>query len=171
MRNHIKVKESRTLFLVNAESSGVGYWCIGITKFEDPLRENINKYIECYRKQLLGIDSAVEILHAINKNITNICLENNLLINSRNLSYPDELPLILLEDIFDFWVGIYKDKISWSKSLGLLNYRGKVSFSKSMFIKGLVGYSLELALKIEELHTFAPYSLREKINKSNPMWS
>ena len=80
-----------------------------------------------------------------------------------------DIPLEILENIFDFWLDIYKNQEAWEACLGLLKVRKRIPLTNLIESESLKGNSKKWAIKIENLHTYAPSSL--KIEKSNdPMW-
>ena len=80
-----------------------------------------------------------------------------------------DLPLDILECIFDFWVDIYKHQESWETCIGLLKIRKRISLKSLIESKSLKGNSKKWAIKIETLHSYIPNSIRaDKLN--DPMW-
>ena len=78
-------------------------------------------------------------------------------------------PLEILENIFDFWLDTYKNQEAWEACLGLLKVRKRIPLTKIIKRESLNGNSKKWAIKIENLHTYVPSSLRiEKLN--DPMW-
>ena len=128
--------------------------------------------LDCHRKELVGAESAKEILFAINLNLSNLLDEFGDYENSiykTSLVIPFNVPLDTLETIFDFWLGIYKDREAWETCLGLLKMRKKVSLSNLIKYESLKGNSKKWALVIEGLHSYKPNLILNK--KSNePMW-
>ncbi len=165
--------DSRTLYLVSAEQSGHGFWKVGTTKHENPLNENKADFLECYRKELIGIEAGLAIEEAIKINIFNImllCKEDGFLLEKPSQGFSYDLPLTLLEEIFDFWFEMYKYSDVWDKYIRLLKCRSKLSFSNQFIINGLIGNTAKYATKIEYLHSYRPV-LEDKYNRHNdPMW-
>ena len=80
-----------------------------------------------------------------------------------------DIPLEILENIFDFWLDIYKNQESWETCLGLLKIRKRISLKTLIESESLKGNSKKWAIKIEALHTYIPNSHSiEKVN--DPMW-
>ena len=80
-----------------------------------------------------------------------------------------DIPLDILESIFDFWLDIYKNQEAWETCLGLLKIRKRISLSNLIESESLKGSSKKWAIKIETLHTYVPSSLKnEKLD--DPMW-
>ena len=64
---------------------------------------------------------------------------------------------------------MYTNKEAWETCLGLLKIRKRISLTNLIESESLKGKSKKWAIKIENLHTYVPSSLR--IDKSNaPMW-
>ena len=99
----------------------------------------------------------------------NELINKNYLIKRPSIGISFDLPLDLLESIFDFWLNIYKDQESWETCLGLLKVRKRISLTNLINSKVLKGKSKEWAMKVETLHTYAPNTLRAEKYK-DPMW-
>ena len=165
------VTSSQYLFLASGEKNGEGFWIVGIKNCDENIFEDKN-LLDCHRKELIGNKSAKDILFAINLNVNNLLndLKNkNHIIVRPSIGIPFDIPLDLLESIFDFWLDIYKNQASWIICLGLLKIRKRISLTNLIKSHSLKGNTKKWALKIENLHTYAPNSLR--VNKFNdPMW-
>ena len=59
------MSDVRTLYLISAEKSGEGFWKIGNSKHQDPLKEDKKHFLECFRKELVGISAAKELEKAL----------------------------------------------------------------------------------------------------------
>ena len=82
-----------------------------------------------------------------------------------------DIPLDLLESIFDFWLDIYKDQESWETCMGLLKIRKRISLKNLINSNCLKGNSKKWAIKVETLHTYVYVPNSHKIEKQNdPMW-
>ena len=159
------------LFLASGANNGEGFWIIGIKNCDENIYEDKN-LLDCYRKELIGHESAKEILFAINLNINNLSNElrnKNYLIKKPSTGISFDFPLDILESIFDFWLDIYKDQEAWETCIGLLKVRKRISLSNLIESESLKGNSKKWAIKVETLHTYEPSSLKiEKLN--DPMW-
>jgi len=162
---------AKYLFLASGVKDGNGFWVVGLKDCDDNILEDKN-LLDCHRKELMGNESAKDILHAINLNINNIFNElrnKNHTIERPPMGISFDIPLDLLENIFDFWLDIYKNQKTWETCLGLLKIRKKISLTNLIKSDSLKGNSKKWAIKIENLHTYVPNSL--KIEKQNdPMW-
>ena len=164
---------SRNLYLILAsgEINGIGFWLIDSIYNEFPLIEN-KDLLDCHRKELIAEESASEIINAINFNISNIL--NELKKEGFNIEKPPKgitfnLPLIVMEDIFDFWLETYKNKDCWQTCLGLLKIKKRISLSNLIKSKAIKNHVKDLATIIESLHTYRPSTL-EKHKHKDPMW-
>tara|TARA_B100000212_G_scaffold238102_1_gene181245 strand:- start:5 stop:508 length:504 start_codon:yes stop_codon:yes gene_type:complete len=164
---------SRNLYLILAsgEINGIGFWLINKIYNECPTIED-KHLLECHRKELIAEESARDILFAINYNLNN--LMNDLKKEGFNIEKPPKgisfnLPLYVIEDIFDFWLETYKNKISWQTSVGLLKMKKRISLSNIIKSKAIKGHVKDLAFIIEKLHSYRP-SISENYKNKDPMW-
>ena len=159
------------LFLASGVKNEEGFWIVGVKNCDENIFED-NNLLDCHRKELIGNESAKDILFAINLNINNLFNElrnKKYLIAKPSIGISFDIPLDLLESIFDFWVDIYKEQKTWETCLGLLKVRKRIPLTNLIESESLKGNSKKWALKIETLHTYVPSSLRiEKLNE--PMW-
>ena len=159
------------LFLASGAKSGEGFWIVGVKNCDENILEDKN-LLDCHRKELIGNKSAKDILLAINLNINNLLNElrnKNYLIESPSMGISFDIPLDVLEKIFDFWLDIYKNQEAWKTCLGLLKVRKRISLSNLIESDSLKGNSKKWAIEVETLHTYVPNSLKiEKLN--DPMW-
>ena len=159
------------LFLASGIINDEGFWLIGVKNSDLKILDD-NTLLECHRKELIGYESAKDILNAINLNLDN--LMNDLKNNNFSLDEPPigisfDIPLNFLENIFDFWFEKYKDKEIWEICLGLLKIRKRVSLSNLIKSKSIKGDSKKFAMEIENLHKFQP-NLIKKNSSNEPMW-
>jgi len=165
------LETSLFLYLASGEKNGNGFWIIDTSLNESPLNEN--KYLlDCHRKELIGEESAKEILYAINLNINNVnneLIKEGYLIEKPIKGISFSYPLNFLEDIFDFWLELYKDPIAWETCIGLLKIKQRFPLTPLIISKCIKGNAKEWAPRIENLHNYRPESENSKvINK--PMW-
>ncbi len=158
------------LFLASGVKDGEGFWILGVNNCENILEDK--NILDCHRKELIGNESAKDIIYAINLNINNLVNElisKNYLIELPSIGISFDIPLDIMESIFDFWLDIYKSEEAWETCLGLLKLRKRISLTPLIESKSLKGNSKKWALKIETLHNYEPNSLKmEKLN--DPMW-
>ena len=159
------------LFLASGVNNGEGFWIVGVKNCDENILDDKN-LLDCHRKELIGNESAKELLFAINLNINNLCHElrnKKFLIESPSMGISFDIPLDILESIFDFWLDIYKNQETWEICLGLLKVRKRISLTNLIESGVLKGNSKKWALKVENLHSYVPNSLKlDKLNE--PMW-
>ena len=159
------------LFLASGEKNGEGFWLVGVKNCDENILED-KKILDCHRKELIGNESAKDILFAINLNINNLFNElrnKNYIIERPSMGISFDIPLDLLESIFDFWLDIYKNQEAWETCLGLLKVRKRISLTNLIKSESLKGNSKKWAIKVENLHNYVPNSFKvEKLN--DPMW-
>jgi len=159
------------LFLASGVKNGEGFWIVGVKNCDENILEDKN-LLDCHRKELIGKESAKDILFAINLNINNLFNElrnKDCLINRPSVGISFDIPLHLLESIFDFWLDTYKNREAWETCMGLLKIRKRISLTTLINSESLKGNSKKWAIKVENLHTYVPNSFNiEKLN--DPMW-
>ena len=159
------------LFLASGVKNGEGFWMVGVKNCDENILSDQN-LLDCHRKELIGNESAKDILFAINLNINNLFNElrkKNYLIEKPAIGISFDLPLDILESIFDFWLDIYKNQDAWETCIGLLKVRKRISLKNLIESESLKGNSRKWAIKVETLHTYIPNSFRiDKVD--NPMW-
>jgi hypothetical protein len=164
-------KSPQYLFLASGVNNGEGFWSVGVKNCDENILEDKN-LLDCHRKELIGHQSAKDILFAINLNIDNLVNElinKNYLIERPSMGISFDIPLDLLERIFDFWLDIYTNQEAWETCLGLLKIRKRISLTNLIKSGSVKGNSKKWAIKVETLHTYVPNSLKvEKLN--DPMW-
>jgi len=162
---------SQYLFLASGAKDGEGFWLVGAKNSEENILEDKN-LLDCHRKELIGEESAQDIIFAINLNINNLFDElknKNFLVERPSIGISFDIPLEILENIFDFWLDLYKNQEDWDTCLGLLKIRKRISLTNLIKSESLKGNSKKWALKVENLHTYVPSTLRiEKLK--DPMW-
>ena len=159
------------LFLASGALNGEGFWLIETKSCELRILDDKN-LIECHRKELIGHASALDILDAINTNVDNLIKElekQNFIIDKPPIGIPFNIPLNILEKIFDFWFEIYKDQSLWVKCTGLLKIRKRTSLSSFIKSNSIKDNSKKWAIKIENLHKYKPNSIKSE-SKKRPMW-
>ena len=144
---------------------------MGIKNCDEKILEDEN-LLDCHRKELIGNQSAKDILLAINLNLNNLLNElrnKNYLIGIPSMGISFDLPLEILENIFDFWLDIYKNQEAWEACIGLLKVRKRIPLTNLIESESIKGNTKKWAIKVETLHNYMPNSLR--IEKQNdPMW-
>ena len=159
------------LFLASGVINEKGFWLIGIKNSDIKILDD-KSLLECHRKELIGHESAEDILNAINLNIHNLIKdlkENHLPIDEPPKGISFNIPLNILENIFDFWLDKYKDKLVWETCYGLLKIRGRVPLTNLINSNSIKGDSKKWALEIEKLHSFRTNSIKNN-DTNEPMW-
>jgi len=159
------------LFLASGIINDEGFWLIGVKNSDLKILDD-KTLLECHRKELIGYESAKDILKAINLNLDNLINDlknNNLSLDEPPIGISFNIPLNFLENIFDFWLEKYKDKEIWEICLGLLKIRRRVSLLNLIKSESIKGDSKKFAIEIENLHKFKPNSLKIK-GSNDPMW-
>ena len=159
------------LFLASGLKNGEGFWVVGLKNCDQNILEDKN-LLDCHRKELIGEESAKDVLFAIKLNISNLFNElknKNYLIEKPSMGISFDIPLDLLESIFDFWLDRYKNQEDWETCIGLLKVRKRISLANLIQSQSLKGNSKKWAIKIENLHNYVPNSLRIE-NLNDPMW-
>ena len=160
------------LILASGEINGQGYWIIDTTLNESPTIDDKN-LIECHRKELVGEESANNILIAIFLNIKNIkddLIKEGFIIENPPQGISFSFPLNILENIFDFWLELYKDKNSWETCLGLLKIKKRNLLNDLISSGVLKGSAKEWAPIIQNLHAYRPESTIKQKKINQPMW-
>ena len=162
---------SQYLYLASGVKNGEGFWIVGVKNSDENILEDKN-LLDCHRKELIGPESAKDILFAINLNINNLFNElrnKNHLIVRPSMGISFDIPLDLLENIFDFWLDTYKNQDAWETCVGLLKVRKRISLTNLIRSDSLKGNSKKWAIKVESLHTYVPNSHRHE-KRNEPMW-
>jgi len=166
--------KSVNLYLASGVSEGVGFWVVNFTEEENIFNSLGSKLLECYRKELFGLDGAIEVKDAINTTLDILCLNSiydKYKLDNYNTGYSSEIPINLIEDIFDLWAYNYNNEIIWKKYIGLLNFRKKIKINNNYINIGLKGDTYDFAMKLDELLSFKPSnSSFTKDRRNELMW-
>ena len=166
--------KSVNLYLASGVIDGVGFWVVNFTEDENIFNSFSSKLLECYRKELFGLEGAIEVKEAINTTLDILSFElrfDKYKLDNYNTGYSSEIPINIIEDIFDLWAHNYKNEVLWKKYIGLLNFRKKIKSNNNYIHIGLKGDTYEFAMKLDKLLSFRPIDLSFKLNKSNDlMW-
>ena len=166
--------KSVNLYLASGVSDGIGFWLVNFTDETNIFNSFDSKLLECYRKELFGLEGAIEVKEAINTTLDILSFESKFdqyKLDNYNTGYSSDIPINIIEDIFDLWAYNYNDKIIWNKYIGLLNFRKKVKINNNLINIGLKGDSYKFSMKLEQLLSFRPSNLLFSQNDSNDlMW-
>ena len=162
------------LYLASGVSEGIGFWVVNFTDEDNVFNSLDSKLLECYRKELFGLHGAMEVKEAINTTLDILCLNSiydKYKLDNYNTGYSYEIPINLIEDIFDLWAYNYNNETLWKKYIGLLNLRKKIKTSNNYINIGLKGDTYEFATKLDGLLSFRPVNSTLRLDKSNDlMW-
>ena len=168
------MSKSVNLYLASGVSDGIGFWIVNFTEEDDIINSFNNKLIDCYRKELFGVKAAKDVKEAINCTLDILAYDSKIerfKFNDYTLGYSSEIPLCIVEDIFDLWTYNYKNEILWKKYIGLLNFRKKIKTNNNYINIGLKGNTYEFAMKLDKLLSFRPIKSLPPLDKSNDsMW-
>ena len=67
---------SVNLYLASGVHAGIGFWFVDFTEEEDIINSLDSKLLECYRKELLGLEAAIEVKEAINSTLDILVLDS-----------------------------------------------------------------------------------------------
>ena len=160
------------LFLASGVLNDTGFWLIGMKNSDLKILDDAS-LLECHRKELIGEESAKDIIDAINLNLDNLISDlkkNNFQIEKPPKGISFNLPLNVLEKIFDFWLEKYRDREVWETCLGLLKMRSRLSLTNIISSDAIKGDSKKWAMEIEDLHTYKPNPIKNNIS-NDPMWT
>ena len=162
------------LYLISTIGDGSEFWKIDMTSMSEPLEKDLIQNFECYRKEYLGEEAAFEIKNAIDLNIFNLIKEfnsdGNIIDSRQGNEYPLDIPLYIMESIFDFWFELYKNKRLWLIGINLLNNRSMFKRSNLYISKALKGDTRMVYENISKFYSYRPYSLKPTPLTYNPMW-
>ena len=162
------------LYLASGVSEGIGFWVVNFTDEDNVFNSLDSKLLECYRKELFGLEGAIEVKEAINATLDILSCDSKLdkyKLDNNNIGYSSEIPIYLIEDIFDLWASNYNNKILWKKYLGILNFRNKIKKNNRYIQIGLKGDTYKFAIKLDQLMSFRPINLSFRLDKSKDlMW-
>ena len=166
--------KSVNLYLASGVNDDKSFWVVNYTEEDDILNSSCVELLECYRKELFGIEAASEVKEAINSTLDILAFDSNFdrykLDNSIKV-YSSEIPINIIEDIFDLWAYTYKNENNWKKCIGLLTFRKKVKISNHYINLGLKGDTYEFAMKLNELLSLKSVDLSCRLNNNNElMW-
>ena len=166
--------KSVNLYLASGLSEDKSFWVVNFTEDDDILNSSCIELLECYRKELFGIEGAIEVKVAINKTLDILSFDSKLdlyKLDNNNTGYSSEIPINIIEDVFDLWAYNYNNQILWKKYIGLLNLRKKIKTSNNYINIGLKGDTYLFATKLDGLLSFRPINSTLRVNKSNDlMW-
>ena len=166
--------KSVNLYLASGLSEDRSFWVVNFTEEDDILNSSGIELLECYRKELFGIEGAIEVKEAINTTLDILVLDSEFdryILDTNNKGFSSEIPLDLIEDIYDLWADNYNNEILWKKYIGLLNFRKKIKINNNYINIGLKGDTYEFSMKLDRLLSFNPINSSSRKERSNElMW-
>tara|TARA_Y100001968_G_scaffold301402_1_gene313643 strand:- start:381 stop:887 length:507 start_codon:yes stop_codon:yes gene_type:complete len=166
--------KSVNLYLASGVSDGIGFWLVNFTEDNDIINSQYSKLLECYRKELFGLNAAIQVKEAINNTLDILCFESKIdsyKFDNSTKSFSSEIPLNIIEDIFDLWAYNYNNQYLWKKYIGILNFRKKINRNNHYINIGLKGNSFEFASKLDELLSFRPVNTSFSLYRADElMW-
>ena len=173
--NTIKLMtKSVYLYLASGVIKGTGFWLVNYTEEENIFNYQGKNLLECYRKELFGLSAAIEVKKVINTTLDILSCElsfDQYKIDNYNTGYSSEIPINLIEDIFDLWAYNYKSQKLWVKYKGLLKFRRKINTNNNYITMGLKGDTYAFASKLNKLLSCRRVDSSFRLNKSHDlMW-
>ena len=166
--------KSVNLYLASGLIDDKSFWIVNFTEEDDIFNSPGIELLDCYRKELFGIEAASDVKEAINSTLDILAVDSKFdryKLDNSNTVYSSEIPLNIIEDIFDLWAYNYSNEILWKKYIGLLNLRKKIKKNNNYINIGLKGDTYEFATKLNGLLSFRPINLSFSVDKSNDlMW-
>ena len=166
--------KSVNLYLASGVSEGFAFWLINYTEEQNIFNSFGSKLLECYRKELFGLDGAIEVKDAINTTLEILTVDSKLdryKLDNYNIGYSGEIPINIIEDIFDLWAYNYNNQILWKKYIGLLNLRKKIIKNNNYINIGLKGDTYKFSTRLDGLLSSRPVNSTLILDKSNDlMW-
>jgi len=121
--------KSVNLYLASGVNEDKSFWVVNFTEDNDILNSSSIELLECYRKELFGIEAASEVKEAINSTLDILAFDSNFdryELDNFITGYSSEIPINIIEDIFDLWAFNYNNQNKWKKCIGLLKFRKKI---------------------------------------------
>ena len=166
--------KSVNLYLASGVNQDKSFWIVNFTEDEDILNSSVFELLECYRKELFGIEAAREVKEAINSTLDILAFDSKFdryKLDNSATGYSSEIPINTIEDIFDLWAYNYSNQTLWKKYIGLLNLRKKIKTNNNYINIGLKGDTYEFAIKLDRLLSFKPIISSSREDRSNElMW-
>ncbi len=166
--------KSVNLYLASGVSNGIGFWLVNFTEQDNIYNSFDRQLLECYRKELFGIEGAIEVKEAINRTLDILCFYSKLdqyKFDNSNRGYSFDIPINIIEDIFDLWAYNYNNEILWKKYIGILNFRKKIKINNNYINMGLKGHTYEFAMKLDQLLSFRLTNSSSRLDRRNElMW-
>tara|TARA_Y100001968_G_scaffold227202_1_gene209929 strand:- start:434 stop:940 length:507 start_codon:yes stop_codon:yes gene_type:complete len=162
------------LYLASGLNEDKSFWLVNFSDDNDIMNSKGIELLECYRNELFGIEAACEVKKAINSTLDILVFDSKLdryKLGNSITGYSSEIPINIIEDIFDLWAYSYCNELSWKKYIGLLKFRKKLNTNNDYINIGLKGDTYKFSKKLNELLSFRPIKLSSRVDKINElMW-
>ena len=162
------------LYLVSGVSEDKSFWVVNFTEDDDILNSSVIELLECYRKELFGIEAASEVKEAINSTLDILAFDSKFdryKLDNSITCYSSEIPINIIEDIYDLWAYNYNNKILWKKYIGFLKFRKEIKTNNNYINIGLKGDTYEFSLKLDELLSLRSGNSLSRLYRPNElMW-
>ncbi len=166
--------KSVNLYLASGVSEDKSFWVVNFTEDDDIFSSSAIELLECYRKELFGIKAASEVKEAINSTLDILAFDSKFdryKLDNSIIGYSSEIPINIIEDIFDLWAYNYNNEKNWKKYIGLLKFRKKLKTNNDYINLGLKGDTYKFSMKLNELLSFrSDYFSFRVDNKNESMW-
>ena len=168
------MNKSVNLYLASAVDDDKSFWVVNFTEEDDILNSIGIELLECYRKELFGIEAAIEVKEAINSTLDILVFDSKFdryKLDNFIIGYSSEIPINIIEGIFDLWTYNYNNENNWKKCIGLLKFRKRIKTNNDYINLGLKGDTYEFSLKLNELLSLRSVDLSCSPNNNNElMW-
>ena len=166
--------KSVNLYLASGVNDDKSFWVVNFTEDDDILNSSDVELLEFYRKELFGIEAASEVKGAINSTLDILAFDakfDRYKLADFITGYSSEIPINIIEDIFDLWAYNYNNKNNWKKCIGLLKFRKKIKTNNDYINLGLKGDTYDFAMKLNELLSLRSVDLSCRLDNNNElMW-
>ena len=164
------MNKSVNLYLASGVNDDKSFWFVNFTEDDDIFNSSDIELLECYRKQLFGIEAACEVKEAINSTLDILVVDSKFdryKLDNSIIGYSSEIPINIIEDIFDLWAYNYNNDNNWKKYIGLLKFRKKVKKNNDYINLGLKGETYKFAMRLNELLSLRSVDLSSSLDNNN----
>ena len=166
--------KSVNLYLASGVNDDKSFWFVNFTEDDNILNSSDIELLECYRKQLFGIEAANEVKEAINSTLDILAFNSRFdryKLDDSIIGYSSEIPINIIEDIFDLWAYNYNNENNWKKYIGLLKFRKKLKTNNDFINLGLKGDTYKFSIRLNELLSLTSVDLSCRLDNNNEfMW-
>ena len=108
--------KSVNLYLASGVNEDKSFWVVNFTEDDYIFNSSSVELLECYRKELFGLEGAIEVKEAITETLDILSFDSKFdryELDHNNTGYSSEIPINIIEDIFDLWAYNYNNEILW----------------------------------------------------------